>query len=203
MHPTPAAGSEGGQACSVILCLFCHAVGGSVRQGLRSRSSSRYIGPMRSVFCTILTLGLLTAAAPVAAQSSGDLSPEGVQAVIDQLFDGMRAGDSTMVRETFHLEARLQSAFVRDGQPMLQTGSVDGFVEAVGSPHDEVWDEKIWDVEIAVDGHLAQAWMNYAFFLGETFSHCGVNAFHFHHDGAAWKITQITDTRRREGCEVE
>ena len=158
---------------------------------------------MRSVFCIILMFGLLAAASPVAAQSSSDLSPEGVQAVIDQLFDGMRAGDSTMVRETFHPEARLQSAFVRDGQPVLSTGSVDGFVEAVGSPHDEVWDERIWDVEIAVDGHLAQAWMNYAFFLGETFSHCGVNAFHFYHDGAAWKITQITDTRRREGCEVE
>ena len=158
---------------------------------------------MRSVFCTILTLGLLGLSAPVAAQSSADLSPEGVRAVIDQLFDGMRAGDSTMVRETFHPEARLQSAFVRDGQPVLNTGSADGFVEAVGTPHDEVWDEKIWDVEIAVDGQLAQAWMNYAFYLGETFSHCGVNAFHFFHDGFAWKITQITDTRRREGCEVE
>jgi len=173
------------------------------KQELLSRSFGRYLCPMRSVFRTILALGLLAFAAPVAAQSSGDLSSEGVQAVIDQLFDGMRAGDSTMVRETFHPEARLQSAFVRDGQPVLNTGSVDGFVEAVGSPHDEVWDEKIWDVEIAVDGHLAQAWMNYAFFLGETFSHCGVNAFHFFHDGSAWKITQITDTRRREGCEVE
>ena len=74
---------------------------------------------MRSIFCTILTLGLLALAAPVTAQSSADLSSEGVQAVIDQLFDGMRAGDSTMVRGTFHPEARLQSAFVRDGQPMF------------------------------------------------------------------------------------
>ncbi len=158
---------------------------------------------MRLIASAIWTLGLLSLAAPSAAQSSADLSPEGVRAVIDQMFDGMRAGDSTMVRAAFHAEARLQSAFVRDGRNVLQIGSVDGFVQAVGAPRLEVWDEKIWDVDIAVDGHLAQAWMNYAFFLGDTFSHCGVNAFHFHHDGSSWKITQITDTRRTEGCEVE
>ncbi len=165
---------------------------------------------MPSIFRAILTLALLALAPSAAAQSSADLpssglSPEGVRVVIDQLFDGMRAGDSTMVRQTLHPAARLQSAFVHaeTGEPVLSTGSVDRFVEAVGTPHDEAWDEKIWDVEIAVDGHLAQAWMNYAFFLGETLSHCGVNAFHFFHDGAVWKITQITDTRRRTGCEVE
>ncbi len=165
---------------------------------------------MPFIFRAILTLGMLAFVAPAAAQSSADLppsdlSPEGVRVVIDQLFDGMRAGDSTMVRQTLHPAARLQSAFVHaeTGEPVLSTGSVDRFVEAVGTPHDEVWDEKIWDVEIAVDGHLAQAWMHYAFFLGETLSHCGVNAFHFFHDGTVWKITQITDTRRRTGCGVE
>ena len=161
---------------------------------------------MRFLAFAILTLGLLALASPAAAQSSSAYrSPEGVRAVIDQLFDGMRAGDSTMVRATLHPAARFQSAFVHadTGKPVLSTGSADRFVEAVGTPHDEVWDEKIWNVEIAVDGHLAQAWMNYAFFFGDTLSHCGVNALHFYHDGAAWRITQITDTRRRTGCEVE
>ncbi len=158
---------------------------------------------MRFFLCAIWTLGLLPLAASSAAQSPADLSSEGVRAVIDQLFDGMRTGDSTMVRDAFHEEARIQSAIVRDGRNVLQIGSVDGFVQAVGMPRFEVWDERIWDVDIAVDGQLAQAWMNYAFFLGDTFSHCGVNAFHFHHDGSAWKITQVTDTRRTDGCGVE
>ena len=160
---------------------------------------------MRFLVCAILTAASPALAPSATAQSSADLSPEGVRVVIDQLFDGMRAGDSTMVRETFHPEARLQSAFVRaeTGKPVLRINSVDGFVTAVGLPRGETWDERIWDVDIVVDGHLAQAWMNYAFFVGETFSHCGVNALHLHHDGAVWKITQITDTRRQEGCEME
>lgn len=85
---------------------------------------------------------------------------------------------------------------------MLHTGSVDRFVEAVGTPHEELWDEKVWDVEVRIDENLAQAWMHYAFYLGDEFSHCGVNAMQLVHDGTAWKITQVTDTRRTDNCRL-
>lgn len=134
--------------------------------------------------------------------SSPQDAADQVRMTVDRLFDGMRAGDSTMVRAVLHPEARFQTSMIRDGEPMLHTGSADRFVEAVGTPHDEVWDEKVWDVEIRVDDNLAQAWMNYAFFLGDNFSHCGVNAMQLVYDGTAWKIIQITDTRRTEGCEI-
>src|SRR5690606_10426144 len=103
---------------------------------------------------------------------------------------------------TIHPDARFMTTFVRDGKPVLQTGSVDQFVTAVGTPHDQVWNERIWDVEIEVDDRLAQARMDYAFYLGEELSHCGVNAFQLFDDGTSWKIIQVTDTRRQEGCEM-
>jgi hypothetical protein len=40
--------------------------------------------------------------------------------------------------------------------------------------------------------------MNYAFYLDDQFSHCGVNAFQLVRMEAGWQIIQITDTRRRE-----
>ena len=129
-------------------------------------------------------------------------SAEGVRAVVDRLFDGMRSGDSTMVRSVMHPSARFMTTMVREGEPMLHTGSVDRFVEAVGTPHEEVWDEKIWNVDIKVDDNLAQVWMDYGFYLGDAFSHCGVNAMQLFHDGESWKIIQLADTRRTEGCEV-
>jgi hypothetical protein len=55
--------------------------------------------------------------------------------------------------------------------------------------------------EIAVDGALATAWILYQFYVGSTFSHCGVNAFQLFKSKDGWKIIQITDTCRREGCE--
>lgn len=135
-------------------------------------------------------------AAPLAAQSPGE---QEVRAVIDRLFDGMRAGDSTAVRSTLHSEARLVTTSLRDGQTVLRTDPVDGFVRAVGTPHPEVWDERISNVEIRVDEPLATAWMNYSFYAGDQFSHCGVNAFQFFRGPDGWQIIQIADTRR-ESC---
>ncbi|QXD16073.1 nuclear transport factor 2 family protein [Rhodocaloribacter litoris] len=127
-----------------------------------------------------------------------------VRQVIHQLFDGMRAGDSTMVRAVFDPTARLVTTFTdADGTPSLREGSVDRFVQAVGAPHDEVWDERIWDLDIKVDDNLAAAWMKYAFFAGERFSHCGVNVFVLARRPDGWKTVYLADTRRRgDACEM-
>lgn len=153
---------------------------------------------MKSAWIPIATALVVTAAAPLSAQSE----EEAVRAVVDGMFDAMRAGDSAAVRALFHPEARLITAGMREGVPSLRSeDSIDGFVQAVGSPHDEVWDERLDDVEIRVDGPLASVWAEYGFFLGEAFSHCGVDAFLLFRGEGGWKILSIADTRRREGCE--
>ncbi|NNG16668.1 MAG: hypothetical protein HKM89_09315 [Gemmatimonadales bacterium] len=146
----------------------------------------------------LLLIGLL--ALPVAA--SAQSAEADVMAVITRLFDGMRAGDSAMVRSTFAPDVRLMSAFERDGVPTLtrRTGALDRFVTAVGTPHDEIWDEHIWGTEIRIDDRLATVWTNFAFHLGTNLSHCGVNAFQLFHGTEGWKIINLVDTRRTEGC---
>lgn len=125
-------------------------------------------------------------------------------APIRLLFDGMRAGDSTMVRAAFHPRATMASVGSRDGRAELRIdpAGVDGFVRAVGTPHAEVWDERIWDPVIHVDGDLATAWIPYAFYLGSNLSHCGVDAVELIRTEQGWRISHLADTRRREGCVV-
>lgn len=150
----------------------------------------------------LLVIEVVFASALLAPAAAAQSAEENVRGVIDRFFEGMRTGDSTLVREALHREARFQTAIVRDGYPLLQTGDIERFVAAVGTPREQVWDEKIWDVEVRIDGHLAQAWMSYAFFLDDDLSHCGANAFQLYHDGSSWKIIQLTDTRRGGGCEL-
>jgi hypothetical protein len=120
---------------------------------------------------------------------------------IHQLFDGMRAGDSSMVSAAFHATARLQTTYTdKDGNPQVHTGDLGKFLVQIGTPHDQVYDEQIWGYEIKLEDNLATVWTPYTFYLGETLSHCGVNAFHVIKTGDGWKITQITDTRKKEGC---
>lgn len=129
---------------------------------------------------------------------------QAVIAVVKTLFDGMRAGDSTVVRSVLHPEAHLQSSFTnKEGIPVLRGGSVDRWVTSVGTPHEEIYDEKIWSYKVRVDDNLASVWTEYTFYLGKKLSHCGVNAFHIVNTAAGWKISHITDTRRRENCITE
>lgn len=121
-----------------------------------------------------------------------------VREVVQRLFDGMRQGDSAVVRSTFHPEARLMSTSIREGEPRLQAGSIDEFIRAVGSPHDEPWDERIEDLQIRVDDPLASAWMEYRFYLGERLSHCGVNAMQLVRGAGGWRILHVVDTRRTD-----
>jgi hypothetical protein len=79
---------------------------------------------------------------------------------------------------------------------------LDGFLKAVGTPHPEVWYEEIWNLKIQIDGDFAQAWCDYGFYIGKTFSHCGVDAFHMHKGKDGWKIFHLADTRRKTECDV-
>ena len=124
-----------------------------------------------------------------------------VRATIKALFDGMRAGDSAAVRALFHEDARLHTALGPSDTTAVRATPIDAFVEAVGQPHEKVWDERIWDVEIRVDGPLASAWVPYVFYLGDERSHCGVNAVQLVRRSDGWKILQLTDTRRPD-CDV-
>jgi hypothetical protein len=138
---------------------------------------------------------------PLHAQTSSSDEAE-VMAVVEALFDGMRAADSAAVRSTLHPETRLVSVADGEDGPALRAESMDGFVSAVGTPHEDTWDERVWDPEVRIDGRLATVWVPYAFYLGENFSHCGIDAFQLYESADGWKIFQIADTRRREGCEV-
>ena len=149
---------------------------------------------MRLCRSVLLALLCLTVVAPARAQRTAEAE---IRAVLDSLFAGMRTGDSTAVRAVMHPEARLLTTSVRTGQPLLRSESIDDFVRAVGTPHDRIWDERIDGVEFRIDPPIATAWMNYRFYAGEQFSHCGVNAIQLFRGPSGWKIVQIMDTRRQ------
>ena len=153
---------------------------------------------MSRPFCVVVALVALLLAGTAQAQSPDERAA--VLRVITRLFDGMRAGDSAMVRSVFHPKAQLATAIVRQGNAIVEVDDLDKFVQAVGTPHGEVWDERLSNTAIQVDGTLASVWTDYSFYLGDKFSHCGVDAFHLAKVGNEWTIVGLADTRRRQGC---
>jgi hypothetical protein len=53
-----------------------------------------------------------------------------------------------------------------------------------------------------MDGSLAAVWVDYAFYLNNTFSHCGVDSFHLVKTEEGWKIFNLVDTRRKSDCVI-
>ena len=119
---------------------------------------------------------------------------------IQNLFDGMRSGDAEQIASAFTSNATLETYLSSGNGTEVESSTAADFIKAASQPHDVIWNEVIWSYDVRRDGPLATVWTDYTFYIGNQLSHCGVNAFQLIHEGSAWKITRIADTRRNENC---
>ncbi|MEQ8524468.1 nuclear transport factor 2 family protein [Gracilimonas sp.] len=148
----------------------------------------------------LLTVAVLLFTVPESVNAQTQDAKD-VQATIEQLFDGMRASDSAMVADAFTKDAIMKRvATNQNGEVMVNTGNLAAFLNAIGSPKNEVWDERIGSYDINIDGNLATVWTPFEFYRGDTFSHCGVNSFQLVKKDGDWKIFFIVDTNRQSNC---
>ncbi|WP_116108086.1 nuclear transport factor 2 family protein [Lewinella sp. IMCC34191] len=124
--------------------------------------------------------------------------------VLARLFDAMRSADTTGMAQLFHPAADLHSVSVdQQGRTQVQEGSLPNWMAGIAGAEPGALDEQLHYTAIREDGGLATAWTPYTFVLNGEVSHCGTNAFQLVRDGlqGQWRIINIVDTRRREGCE--
>jgi len=147
----------------------------------------------------LATLGLLVATGtPLRAQ---DPDRAAVLATVQKVFTAMRTRDTALLRQAFDTSARLAGVSTRNGPASVRLTAPMAFGAAIASaPAGDVWNERIWDPEVRIDGDVAQVWAYYTFHRNATFSHCGVDAFMLLKVGGEWKITQLADSRRTTGC---
>jgi hypothetical protein len=146
----------------------------------------------------VLTLLLCIATQATFAQGNEE---ETIKKTINQLFDGMRKSDSTLIRNAFNQGAILQTiAKTKAGNAVVKNSDLNLFIASIAKPHPEIYDERIVFTKILIDDNLASVWTDYKFYVGDKFSHCGVNSFQLVKVGDNWKIVYLIDTRRKEKC---
>lgn len=123
-----------------------------------------------------------------------------VREVITTLFDGMEKADGDLVESVITDGATLHTVDDMDGEPGLKSTEMADFIEMVRSAEPGLLNERVLYISVNVDGDLATAWMDYHFYRGEEFSHCGVNTMNLIRKNDGWKIFSIVDTRREQGC---
>lgn len=75
------------------------------------------------------------------------------------------------------------------------------FLKAVSEPGGPTYDEPLRKPVIQVEGDLAHVWAEYQVRLepGKV-HHCGYDSFQMARLGGRWKILNVSDTYREEGC---
>lgn len=147
-----------------------------------------------SLTCLILTICL-----SIQAQHNEEKQ---IIAAINQIFDGMREGDSSKVSAVLHPQIEMATVVKnKEGKTQLiKSKDASGWLTAIAQPKDEIWDERISNEIIQVDGNMAAVWCEYVFYRGEKLSHCGVNSFNLAKLNGKWQIVQVIDTRRTDNC---
>jgi len=150
----------------------------------------------------LAAVGAIAIADDSARAQGGNAAEKEVLAVVDKLFDAMRARDTAALRSVFAPGAMLGSVESANGVSSLKRDAdgVDGFAKALARPSPSAWDERTAHPVVRIDGELAMVWVDYTFYLGDRKSHCGVDAFQLVKGAQGWKIETLLDTRRREGC---
>lgn len=156
---------------------------------------------MRNYLLTLMSVCMLSSVfcqQPIEKENS---DVEQIESLINTFFSSMAKGDSTTISSICHENIVLGTTFTaRNGNPVFLEDNFGEFLAAVATPRKEIWDEQISGLSIQLHENLAQAWMSYSFYLNNTFSHCGVNAFTFVKTTMGWQIQSIIDTRSKEIC---
>ena len=149
----------------------------------------------RALLASLLAVTALVA--PRASLSAQSADHDAAYKVVSDLFASMRTRDTAAMRAAFTPNASLQSIT----PDSVRFDSIEGWLGGVGrAPAGTVLDERLANAVIHVDGNLANVWVDYWFYVGDRFSHCGVDAFLLAKLGGTWRIFSVVDTRRREGC---
>ncbi len=102
----------------------------------------------------LLALGL--GSGPAAGQAALGPEEEAALAVVQALFDGMRARDADAMAQLFADEARLVTAGqAQDGSPRIAAQEISGWLDAVRGS-EAYLDERIWDAESAEGWRVIQ-----------------------------------------------
>lgn len=121
-----------------------------------------------------------------------------IKAAINQFFEGMAKGDSSLLLGVCTEAPVLQTVVVdKQGTVMVHNEDFREFVRFVTTPSQNTLDERIEFAAIHIEESLASVWAPYKFYLNGKLSHCGTNSFQLVKMGAGWKIQYIVDTRRK------
>jgi hypothetical protein len=121
---------------------------------------------------------------------------------LQRMFDALKDADEALLRSVMDASIVMHSTETRDGVTTSGSSTIEGLAERITGDGDPLI-ERMWDPSVVVNGALAAIWTPYDFYVGETFSHCGVDSANLIRTPDGWKIVALSWTRLQPpACEL-
>lgn len=143
---------------------------------------------------TIRRLGLavlLACSSQTAAAQVNDADGKAAIAVADSVLAALTSGDSTTLARLTLDSAVVGGVSVRDGMERLSLRSWGLYIHRSGPPS---FTERGFDATARVQDRVAQVWMPYDLYIGDKWSHCGVDVFTLMKSGGRWRVAAVIYT---------
>lgn len=123
---------------------------------------------------------------------------------VQQFFQSMYQRDTAALRKAFVPGASLYT-FSHDskGNPRAKGESIADFIRGVSLIGEAQMEERLTGWQCLIDEGIASIWTPYEFYFEGKFTHCGVDSWQMIQVAGEWKISQLTDTRRKGNCDDE
>jgi hypothetical protein len=142
---------------------------------------------------------LLALAAPARAQQAPEAEAE-VLTVVRAMLAVIETRDVASVAA--HVDSTTRFTLLRPSPGGTRVAVISGarFFELITRPGGPPAKELIRNPEVRIDGDLATVWAEYQVIVNGAVDHCGYDAFHLARVGGTWKVVNVSDSYRTEGC---
>lgn len=149
-----------------------------------------------------LLIVLLASGIGIAASNHGRADMhKGPEGAVHAVMAAIKAKDGQALSTLLSPSVVLRRVAVGEPDDSPALRSRDIFIQDILSSESDL-EEQINIMSVSRDGPVAQVWTGYVFYINGTLSHCGHNAFTLVEQSGGWRITDITYTARRHGCET-
>ena len=114
-------------------------------------------------------------------------------AVVNRLFDGMKTKSADQIKSVFTDNVHfLAIDKPRDGKGISKSrvNTGESFIKMITESKSAEYIEKMISPEARIEGDLAIVSGRYTVYVGDKFSHCGMDIFNLVRTEAGWKISQ-------------
>ncbi len=153
------------------------------------------IEKMKNILLLILFLSVCVSSQAQTATQTNDKKE--ALAVVDRLWEAMRAKNADAIKALFTPEGQLVAIDKpRDGKGLSKTRVLNGeaFAKLISEAKAPEFIERMPQPQVNVFGDLATVYGRYTFHVGDKFSHCGTNTFNLVRTETGWKIANAAST---------